>query len=55
MTAEEIWRKSRLTGNYEAWAFGEAPDKLASLVKDYWLCPDCKRRVIAEYEEKHKN
>ena len=33
MTAEELWRCSGLTGEYEAWAFGEAPDKLASLVK----------------------
>ena len=32
MTAEELWRRSGLTGPYEAWAFGEAPDKLADLV-----------------------
>lgn len=32
MTAEELWRKSGLTGTYEAWSFGEAPDKLAELV-----------------------
>ncbi len=32
MTAEELWKKSGLTGEYEAWAFGEAPDKLAQLV-----------------------
>lgn len=29
-----MWMRSGLTGRYEAWAFGEAPDKLASLVKD---------------------
>ena len=34
MTAEELWRKSRLTGSYESWAFGDAPDKLAALVKN---------------------
>ena len=34
MTAEELWRKSGLTGSYEAWAFGDAPDKLAALVKN---------------------
>jgi uncharacterized protein YhfF len=33
MTAEELWEQSGLTGEHEAWAFGEAPDKLASLVK----------------------
>ena len=32
MTAEELWKRSGLSGNYEAWAFGEAPDKLADLV-----------------------
>lgn len=34
MTAEELWEQSGLTGEYEAWAFGEAPDKLALLVKN---------------------
>ena len=34
LTAEELWEKSGLTGRYEAWAFGEAPDQLANLVKD---------------------
>ncbi|MCR5229411.1 MAG: ASCH domain-containing protein [Solobacterium sp.] len=32
MKAEELWKKSGLSGTYEAWAFGEAPDKLAGLV-----------------------
>ena len=32
MTAEEMWTASGLTGEYEAWAFGEVPDKLAGLV-----------------------
>lgn len=30
-------------------------DDYDKTVAHYWLCPDCKRRVIAEYEEKHKN
>ena len=33
MTAEELWKKSGLTGNYDAWAFGEDADRLAELVK----------------------
>ena len=33
MTAEELWRQAGLTGTYEAWPFGDAPDKLAALVK----------------------
>ena len=32
MTSEELWKRSGLTGTYEAWPFGEAPDKLADLV-----------------------
>ena len=32
MTAEELWKRSGLSGSYEAWAFGEAADKLADLV-----------------------
>ena len=32
MTAKELWDESGLTGDYEAWAFGGAPDKLAGLV-----------------------
>lgn len=32
MTAEELWKRSGLSGSYEAWAFGEAADKLAGLV-----------------------
>ncbi len=32
MNAEELWNRSGLTGEYSAWAFGEAPDKLADLV-----------------------
>ena len=32
MTAEELWKRSGLTGTYEAWPFEEAPDKLAGLV-----------------------
>ena len=32
MTPEKLWERSGLTGTYEAWSFGEAPDKLAELV-----------------------
>ena len=33
MTAEEFWKQSGLTGEFSAWAFGEAQDQLADLVK----------------------
>lgn len=32
MKPEELWQASGLQGEYEAWAFGEAPDQLAELV-----------------------
>ena len=41
MTAEELWKRSGLTGEYDAWAFGEAPDKLASLVKNGMKTATC--------------
>ena len=31
MTADEMWRASGLEGSYEAWEYGDAPDKLARL------------------------
>lgn len=34
MTAEQMWKESGLTGEYEAWSFGDAPDKLAALVAE---------------------
>ena len=33
MTAEEMWKRSGLTGEYDAWAFGGNPDGLAELVR----------------------
>ncbi len=32
MTAEEMWKRSGITGTYESWAFGGEPDKIADLV-----------------------
>ena len=34
MTAEELWRKSGLNGEYESWSFDDASDKLADLVRN---------------------
>lgn len=34
MTADEMWKASGLTGPWEAWAFGDAPDELAKLVRE---------------------
>lgn len=33
MTAEELWQKSGLSGEYEAWSFSDDADRLADLVK----------------------
>lgn len=41
MTAEELWDESGLSGEYEAWAFGGAPDKLAELVVDGMKTATC--------------
>ncbi len=32
MTAEELWEKSGIDGEYDAWAFGDDADRLAELV-----------------------
>ena len=32
MTAQEMWDRSGFQGNYQAWAFGGAPDKLAGQI-----------------------
>ena len=50
MTAEEMWMQSGLTGKYEAWSFGEAPDKLASLVKDGIKTATCSAYDLYEAE-----
>ena len=51
MTAEELWKRSGLTGEYEAWAFGEAPDQLASLVKDGIKTATCSAYDLYEAED----
>lgn len=33
MNAEEMWRLSGIQGEYDSWAFGDDPDKLAELVQ----------------------
>ena len=50
MTAEELWKHSGLTGTYEAWAFGDAPEKLASLVKDGIKTATCSAYDLYEAE-----
>ena len=50
MTAEEMWMQSGLTGEYEAWAFGEAPDKLALLVKQGIKTATCSAYDLYEVE-----
>ena len=32
MTAAQMWEKSEIVGEYEAWSFGDDPDGLAALV-----------------------
>ncbi len=50
MTAEELWKRAGLTGDCEAWAFGESPDMLASLVKDGIKTATCSAYDLYEAE-----
>lgn len=50
MTAEELWKRSGLSGEYEAWAFGGAPDKLAALVKNGIKTATCSALILYELE-----
>ena len=50
MTAEEMWEKSGLRGEYEAWAFEGAPDKLAKLVLEGIKTATCSSCDLYEAE-----
>ena len=50
MTAEELWKSSGLSGEYEAWAFGGAPDKLAALVKSGVKTATCSALKLYELD-----
>ena len=52
MTAEELWERSGLSGTYEAWSFGEAPDKLAHLVEQGIKTATCSAYDL--YEANHE-
>ena len=52
MNAEELWKKSGLRGEYEAWAFGDAPDELAQLVKNGTKTATCSAYDL--YEAEHE-
>ena len=50
MTAQGMWEKSGLQGNYQAWAFGGAPDKLARLVLQGVKTATCSALALYEHE-----
>ena len=50
MTAEEMWKQSGLAGEYDAWAFGEAADKLAALVREGIKTATCSAYDLYEAE-----
>ena len=50
MTAQEMWDRSGFQGNYQAWAFGGAPDKLAKLVMQGMKTATCSALALYEYE-----
>ena len=51
MTAEEMWNQSGLTGEYDAWSFGDDADTLARLVKDGIKTATCSAYCFYELEE----
>ena len=51
MTAEELWKQSGLTGEYDAWAFGGDADGLAELVKNGIKTATCSAYVFYELED----
>ena len=51
MTGEELWMQSGLTGKYESWAFGDAPDKLADLVKCGIKTATCSSYEVCQAED----
>ena len=50
MTDEELWDESGLAGDYEVWAFGGAPDKLAGLVLSRTKTATCSSLALMELE-----
>lgn len=50
MTAEELWKESGLSGTYEAWSFGGAPDKLADLVINGTKTATCSTVLSIEHD-----
>lgn len=50
MTDEELWDESGLVGDYEAWAFGGAPDKLARLVISGIKTATCSSLALMDLE-----
>lgn len=51
MTAEEMWRGSGLTGEYDAWSFGGDPDELSKLVKEGIKTATCSALCFYELED----
>jgi uncharacterized protein YhfF len=50
MKSEEMWKKSGLDGEYDAWAFGDDPDGLAELVKKGIKTATCSAYIFYELE-----
>ncbi|MCR4902388.1 MAG: ASCH domain-containing protein [Butyrivibrio sp.] len=50
MNADEMWKKSGLKGDYEAWAFGKSADELAELVLNGTKTATCSVFTLYEVE-----
>ena len=51
MTAEEMWIQSGLSGEYDAWSFGDDADTLSRLVRDGIKTATCSAYCFYEMEE----
>ena len=51
MTAEELWKKSGIDGEYDAWAFGDDADRMAELVKAGIKTATSSLRLFYELED----
>lgn len=51
MNEKELWKKSKISGEYEAWSFGDDSDFLGELVKNGIKTATCSLRVLYDLDD----
>lgn len=51
MNEKELWEKSKISGEYEAWSFGDDSDFLGELVKNGIKTATCSLRVLYDLDD----